>query len=111
MADPFADALADLHASDLGLDAVYTAPGGDPLPLRVIRSQGSEIDGRVILDQDAVAIRRADVLLPERGADLQLLGEIAIGDEVVTDPFFRISQDPLLDEEGLSWSCAIERAP
>lgn len=109
MPDPFVAALAVLHASPLGLDAIYTAPGGSAsLPLRVIRSQGSEINERAILDKDAVSIQRIDVAMPERGGDLQLLGDIAVGDTILTDPFFRISQDPLLDEEGYSWTCAIQ---
>ena len=76
--------------------------------MRVIRSQGSDVDGTAILDKYTVSIQRRDIPMPERGADLQLLGEIAVGDDVLTDPYFRISGDPLLDEEGLSWSCPIQ---
>jgi len=107
VADPFAVASAVLHGSVLGMNAIYTAPGGEPLSLRVIRSQGSEVEGSAILDKDVVAIQRADVQLPARGARLQLLGTVSIGGAAMADPVLRISGDPLLDEEGVAWSCAI----
>ncbi|MBB3940697.1 hypothetical protein GGR39_002354 [Novosphingobium fluoreni] len=92
------------------MDAIYTAPAGDPQALRVIRSQGSDTSGSMILDRDVVSIRAADVVLPVRRAQIQLLGSIAVADEIHDDPVFLIKQDPMLDEEGLSWSCAIELA-
>lgn len=110
MPDPFATALAALHGSALGQDAVYTPPAGDPQPLRVIRSQGSDTSGSMILDRDVISIRAADVSLPVRRAEIRLLGQISVEGVMHSDPVFVIKQDPLLDEEGLSWSCAIELA-
>lgn len=110
MLDPFATGLAVLYESALGVDAIYTPPAGDPQPLRVIRSQGSDISGSTILDRDVVSIRAVDVALPARKAQLQLLGTISVEGVLHTDPVFLITQEPMLDEEGLSWSCAIELA-
>jgi hypothetical protein len=107
MSDPFAAALATLHASVLGMDAIYTPSGGEPKPIRVIRSQGSEYGEMTIMDRDQVSIQRVDVALPQSGAALQLLGSVAVAGILYTDPVLRINGDPMLDVEGLSWACAI----
>lgn len=107
MADPFATALVTLHGSVLGQSALYLPKTGAAFPLRVIRSQGSETVGQTILDRDSLSIRLADVALPERGDEVQLLGTISVMGEPRINPVFRINGDPLLDDEGVSWDCPI----
>lgn len=110
MSNPFSDALAALHNSSLGVDALYISPDGVAQSLRVIRSQDSGINGTTILDRDVVSLRCEDVAMPAPGAEIQLLGFVSVEGVPHVDPVFLIKQGPMLDEEGLTWTCAIQLA-
>ena len=103
MADPFAAALAALHSAAGSVAAIYTpGSGGDPLPIRVIREQPSRDYGgleRIVADTNIIVIRRTDVAAPARG-DLVQIGSEAL----------RLNAAPMLDVEGISWSCPAEPA-
>ena len=110
MPDPFAMALAALHASPLAIDALYD-PDGAALPIRVIRSQatadGRLGDARLLLSGDVISIMRRDVLDPEEGTQILLY----VPDPVSGDPvpaLFELVGDPSLDAEGISWECQIQ---
>lgn len=99
MPDPFSTALAVLHKAAGSVAAIFIpAAGGPPIPIRVIRDQGSGDAGsgfgRAVVDTNAVVIQRVDVERPLAG-DL-----VMIGDETL-----RLQGGPVLDTEGTSWSC------
>lgn len=99
MADPFATAAATLHKAAGSVAAVYTAPGGQPIAIRVVRSQPSELVGQrsnIAADTNTVDILRAEVAQPTRGAALQIGMEI-----------FRLSGAAMLDVEGVTWTCPV----
>jgi len=96
--DPFAAAL----------DAQFNAPGSAAAvyddgvliarPIRVIRSQPDADPSyggqRIIQGTNTLAIRVSDVAEPVDGAT------VTIGTEVLT-----LHGDPMLDVEGLTWTC------
>lgn len=97
------DALADLHASDMATAAVYTPAGGDPIEIRVVLSVPSREfslnEGRLMLGTHELQVRRIDVAQP------------AIGDAVtINGEDLRINSEPMLDVEGVSWTCWAEVA-
>ena len=103
MFDPFASALVALFRAPGSEAAVYTAPGGPPTPLRVIRERGErEVRkgiSRVMVDGNAVQIQRTDVAQPVNGALL------TIGAEA-----FLVQGGAALDSEGLTWTCHLTPA-
>jgi hypothetical protein len=103
MIDPFATALAALHASAGAVAAIYTPVDGEPFPIRLIRGQPSEFadhnGGQIILDTDRVQIMRSDVAEPLKD-DL-----VEIGTEI-----FVVQGGATLDVEGVTWNCSLEPA-
>jgi hypothetical protein len=105
VADPFAAGLSALHGTGASVAAGYTPPGGAETRLRVIHEQPSLVtetdEPGLIVDAHHFTIRLSDVALP------------AVDGVVVIDPdgtadAYRINGDPLLDTEGVSWSCPAE---
>ena len=91
MSDPFADAVAVLHASALGTDGEYTlASGGAPFPIRAIVSHPDEALG---------GARSAKASLDIEAALFVLYGRPGRGDSVtlVDGRFFGV-QEAMLDE-------------
>ena len=99
MPDPFATALTALFRAPGSVAAVYSPLSGPDVPLRVIRTNGREVEGSLIMDTEAVQIMVADVAQPQAGA------RITIGSEIST-----IQSAPQLDRERLTWSCYLEPA-
>ena len=104
MADPFATGLATLRASAGTVAGRYIPPAGPAIEdIRVVHSQPSEIgeDGetRIVMDAHIFVIFRSDVDTPAHHG----IVSIEAGD-------FRLNGDPLLDNEGLSWTCPAEPA-
>jgi hypothetical protein len=101
MIDPFVAGIDALFASVLAVDATYSPPGGEDASIRVIRSQPSAdtgpTDSRIVVDENTFDIRRSQVAKPARGAT------ITVGDDV-----FRINGAPMLDHEGMTWTCPTE---
>lgn len=111
MIDPFARALAALYASPLAASATYAVSGGAPVSLRVIRGQPDTISsfgrGKVAQSTNTVSILRRDVDRPVGGAIVTVYADPQRQQVVAT---LRLVGAPLLDDEGLSWSCGSEPA-
>jgi len=106
MTDPFVAALDALFASSMAVDAVYAAPDALPLPVRVIRSQPSQVSQfgtmQVALASEAVEVRRSEIAAPAPGS-VFVIG----ADRLVMPDHLQ----PLSDVEGLTWTCWVEPAP
>jgi hypothetical protein len=105
--DPFAAALGALFSAPGSVAAIYTPVAGAPLPLRLIWEQGSVDAGargeRRVADTNHFDVRRIDVALPARG-DMVVLTDPVMGSAVT----LRVNGDPILDVEGMTWSCPAE---
>lgn len=109
MADPFATALAALHRAAGSVAAIYTPAGGVSQAVRVIWTQGSALGAtlsdRRVSDTNSFDVMRSDVARPARGDTI-----------AVVDPLngaalaFRLNAAPILDIEGLGWTCPAEPA-
>ena len=109
--NPFATALATLHASALAVAADYSVDGEDPVPIRVIASQPDAIapfgQSSAIMATNIFSIQRSDVTEPSRAARITITEDnppFAVGDS------FTLTGDCRLDTEGLSWMCGAEPA-
>jgi len=106
MVDPFATALAAQFASSMAVAAIYTPVNGDPVAVRVIRSQGSSDaipsfgGGQIIHDRDTIEVRLVDVAQPAEGD----LIEIAHATGALR---FTANEEPMLDTEGMTWRFGI----
>lgn len=99
--DPWQMAVDVIFQSPGSLDAVFTAAGGAPTPIRVIRSQPDRLERyagtQFVSEDNAFEIRVSDVAAP------------AIDDLItIGDSSFAITLLPVLDVEGLSWTCVAE---
>jgi len=105
MSDPFVVALDALFASPMAQDATYTAPGGEPVSVRVIPS-GPERFARFGQVQVALAttffdVRRSEVAAPALGGIIATTA----GDFIIPE-----GSEPISDTEGLTWTCRTEPA-
>lgn len=102
MSNPFVAALDALYASALAIDAVFTS-NGVSTPVRTVRSQPDQIsgygEGQIVQASNLFELRRSEVSEPSAG------DTIAVGADV-----FAIVGDPMLDTEGLAWTCAVRPA-
>lgn len=103
MADPFAVGLVALHGAAAGLAATYFPVDGPAVPgIRVTRTRPDRLgqfgDTAILPASNSFDILAADVAVPAIGAEI-LLG---------TGERFAISIEPLLDVEGVSWTCGAE---
>ncbi len=100
--DPFAAALDALFNAPGSAAAVYVPQGGDPVPVRVIRSQpdtsANYQQARIVQEANSFDMRRSEVPAPASGDRLTVDGDT-----------FEILGDPMLDVEGLTWVCGAER--
>ena len=110
MSDPFARALAALHQSAVSVPATYTPKAGQAFPIRVIWSQGSQAatgqGSSRVADTNTFDVQRTDVLMPKRGDRISDVVDPATG-ALLT---FVVNGAPILDTEGVSWSCPVEPA-
>lgn len=101
--DPWQMAVDVIFQSPGSLGAIFTPAGGASAPIRVIRSQPDRLERyagtQFLSEENAVEIRVSDVAAP------------AIGDLItIGDAPFAITLLPVLDVEGLSWTCVAEPA-
>lgn len=101
--DPWQMAVDVIFQSPGSFDATFTPAGGASMPIRSIRSQPDRLEryaGTQFLSEDnAFEIRVSDVTNP------------AIGDVImIGDASFAITLLPVLDVEGLTWTCVAEPA-
>jgi len=105
--DPFAQALDAIFVAPGSTAAIYSPVDGEPFGIRVIRSQPDETvsfgSGQVILETNIFQIRRSDVAHPDREDRVILGGELVDGEILGGDPF-KLSGEPMLDTEGLTWT-------
>lgn len=109
----------------IALDAIFTAPGssaatyfpvdGDPVPIRLILSRPDEVanfrGSSVVQATYQLSIRRSEVPAPQSGDFVQIEGgEFPQLDGVFTDRL-NITGDPMLDVEGITWTCGAEPIP
>lgn len=113
MFDPFAAAARALFAAPGSAAAVYQPNGGEPIALRVIRT-----DADVLLEQRGArtvqgALRfelpREKVAAPKQGDRFAIGGTIVAG-EIVGGERFAVFGEPMLDAEGVSWAIGAEPA-
>ncbi len=108
MIDPFATALATLFRAACAVAAEYEVEDtGDILEISVIWSQGTDDGGtrrdRLAVDTNTFDVRRSDVLFPANG-DM-----ISVTDSLTGDiRTFKINGAPVLDVEGVTWTCPTE---
>ena len=112
--DPFATALEGIYASPIAKTAVYDDGENDLREIRVIISK-TIVDrqyGRVATVRPAlsVEIQRSDVAEPVTGAII-IVGA-RLRDGVPTDgDEYALTGEPIVDAEGLSFTCTIEAQP
>lgn len=101
MSDPWSDAVDLLFAGDGSEAASFEPQGGAPYEIRVIRTtpdQQAELGGRiVVLASTQLELRRSEVPNPVDGDHVYL-----------ADQLYRLSGDPKLDDEGVTWFCGAE---
>lgn len=113
MTDPFAAALTPLFNGPGAVAADYTAAGGEPVRIRVIRDQRTDEAGfngdTVLMDANLVQIQRSDIAQPAAGDRLAILHLNPDG-SIASQEDFTIQGGARLDVEGLTWNCALEPA-
>lgn len=97
--DPFVIALDALFRAPGSVVATFAPAVGDPFEVRVIRDNGREVQDSVIMDTEAVQIRRSEVARPAAGDRIEF-----------ADEAFTIQSPPQLDRERLTWTCLLEPA-
>lgn len=106
--DPFAAALDAQFNAPGSSAAVYVPQGGAPVAVRVIRSQPDTSIGfqqaRAIQQSNSFDLRRLDAPAVAHGDSIIVGAELVAG-EVVGGEAFDILGDPMLDVEGLTWTC------
>ncbi len=82
MSDPFAQAVADLFASALAVDADYTPAGGEAVGLRAIVAapdvEAGILGARVASDSVVVEVPVSAVAAPAAGDTIEVLGETRV---------------------------------
>ena len=82
---------------NMGRDAVYTADGGAPAPVRVIARRADAVtdfgDARLWSETTRIDLRIAEVLNPRPGDRIEIEGEA-----------FLIQGEPVRDRERLVWT-------
>jgi hypothetical protein len=98
----------------MALDAMFNGPGSQAavfvqdaeadVPVRIIRRGPDRLsrfgDTMILPDQHPIDVRKSEAAAP------------AVGDGFLLDGvMFAITVDPILDVEGLTWTCGVERQP
>lgn len=106
MSDPFAAALDAQFNAPGSAAAVYVPAEGQFVAVRTIRSQPDETltmgDTQIVVGSNIFELRRSEVGHPEDGAML-ILGGFVDGAVVTGGEIFRLTGEPMLDVEGLTW--------
>ena len=96
--DPFSAALDALFLSSGALDASYQDGSTAAVPIRVIRGRPDRDtpfgSNRSLQGTNTLEIRRSDVAQPVPGA------VVTVGVDAL-----QLLGDPILDVEGLTWTC------
>lgn len=100
MRDPFAAALDAQFNAPGSAAAVYTGANGIGVPIRVIVSRPDEDrpfgSTRIVKASAAVSLRVSDIANPVPGDTFAL---------TATGAVMRLYGEPMIDNEGLSWTC------
>lgn len=109
MRDPFAAAVDALFHAPGSAAAEYFAGDLPARPIRVILGQPDQKSGtgrgRIVKGSIAIDIRRSDVLKPVHG-DVVALSSTDVGrGEDGGATVLRLHGEPMLDTEGLTWTC------
>lgn len=103
MADPFANGLDALFHAPGSATAVYQEEGDWPVQLRVIWSRPDQVvsfrNAGMVQGANSLQIRAADVARPVPDATVTI-GSVTL----------RLVGEPMLDVEGLSWTCGADPA-
>ena len=99
--DPWQTAIDAIFQSPGSLDATFKTEGWVAVPIRIIRSQPDRLERyagtQFLSEENAFEIRVSDVAAP-------LIGDLIM----IDDASFAITLLPVLDVEGLSWTCVAE---
>lgn len=112
MSDPFQAALEAQFEAPGSAAALYVPATGPLVATRTIRSQPDQSvafgNGQVVLASNQFEVMRSAVAAPVEGDAIQL---VDADGWPLPGGHFRISAEPMLDLEGLSWTCAAEPEP
>jgi hypothetical protein len=110
MSDPFQTALEAIFAGPGSSAASFLpAGGGAAIATRVIRG-GPDVrtafgEGRLVMRSDQVQLMRAAVPAPAEGDAVRLLDDAGTP---VADGAFLLASEPMIDLEGLTWTCDLQ---
>lgn len=115
MLDPFAIAAAALFRAPGSIAAVYLPhlydhTVGAEIPTRIIRATAEQTPGafgssRIVEVADVFQLLAADVPNPKAGDALSFT-DPRTGEDLT----FEVYGDPILDVEGVSWTCSVNPA-
>lgn len=112
MSDPFQAALEAQFFAPGSSAALYVPVAGPLVPTRAIRSQPDQQvafgAGQVVLASNEFQLMRSEIANPAEGDAIQLVDDAGLP---VPAGHFRITSEPMLDVEGLSWTCGAEIEP
>ena len=98
----FADAIDDLFADpNLAVDAVYTPPGGDDVPCRIMLRRPDETvefgGSKLVVGSVLIEVRASEVSAPAKG------GTFTVGD--TTYAISAVPRQP--DPDRMIWRCEV----
>ena len=112
MFDPFQAAIETIFQSPASSAALYVPATGPLIAIRTIRSQPDQSvpfgNGQVVMGSNEFQLMRSAVPTPAEGDAIQLLDPDGAP---LPEGYFRIASEPMLDREGLSWTCGAEPEP
>ncbi|WP_342249378.1 head-tail joining protein [Sphingomonas sp. OTU376] len=110
--DPFQAALDAIFNGPGSLAASYQHSTGDFPTIRVLLARPDEAAtfraSRIVQATYEVSVRKSEIYAPIAGAELTIPGqEFPQASGVITDRL-RLTGDPMIDAEGLTWNCGAE---
>lgn len=110
--DPFQAALDAIFTAPGSLEASYQHATGDFPVIRILLARPDETTtfrgSRIVQATYEISIRKSEIGAPIAGAELTILGqEFPQVSGVITNRL-RLTGDPMIDAEGLTWTCGAE---
>lgn len=107
--DPFRAALDALFMAPGSAAATYLAAASDPAPIRVIVSRPDDTvnfrGSRVVQATHEISFRKSEVPGPQKGEAIIVDGGQYLGPAGIPTDTLHLMGDPMLDVEGLTWTC------